>query len=475
MALLTNILSEVPISATDNEWIHRLVGDWQVISDLAFADLLLVFVTKDGRTIVAAHCRPATASTHFDDDVVGTEGDSDFSRQTCLVMSDGQVRQTSFLGTVVQLYPIRNRGGILAVLALAPFGHIDRVPNQVTSDYETITHDLIRMVGSGEFPLDGPSTGSHHGTPRVADGFVHVDADGAVQYASPNALSNFHHLGVSGSLVGRVLVESVTAVAEQNSEVDEALPGVIMGKVASLSEIESHGTIVSLRSIPLTDHGTRLGAIILCRDVTEIRRREKALMTKDAIIREINHRVKNNLQTVSGLLRLQARRAKNDDTKQALEDAQQRVSTIALVHQILSQTIDDHVKFDDVFSPILRLASDSSAPGREIHTHMDGQFGTLNSNQTTFFAIAANELITNAVKHGLPDGGNIWVHVSRADDFLQLDIEDDGIGTDPAAIGTGLGTKIIRSLVAGELHGTIHWGAREGGGTTVHVTAHIDK
>ena len=100
----------------------------------------------------------------------------------------------------------------------------------------------------------------------------------------------------------------------------------------------------------------RVGAVVLCRDVTELRRREKELQTKDATISEIHHRVKNNLQAVSALLRLQARKTKSRRGQERAEEAQRRVQTIAMVHEGLSQTADEIVDYDKVISSLLKMA-----------------------------------------------------------------------------------------------------------------------
>ena len=114
------------------------------------------------------------------------------------------------------------------------------------------------------------------------------------------------------------------------------------------TELGNAQATVILRSIPLRTAGEHTGALVLLRDVTELRRRERELVTKDATIREIHHRVKNNLQTVAALLRLQARRLDIPEGRVALEEAVRRVGAIAVVHETLSQTFDETVDFDEV-------------------------------------------------------------------------------------------------------------------------------
>src|SRR5207248_11474166 len=99
----------------------------------------------------------------------------------------------------------------------------------------------------------------------------------------------------------------------------------------------------------------RTGALVLVRDVTELRHRERELITTDATIREIHHRVKNNLQTVAALLRLQARRMDSVQGREALNEAVRRVGSIAIVHETLSQNLDERVEFDDIADRVLAM------------------------------------------------------------------------------------------------------------------------
>ena len=133
---------------------------------------------------------------------------------------------------------------------------------------------------------------------------------------------------------------------------------VVTGRAPWRTDIEARGVTVTLRTIPIRHHGERVGAIVLVRDVTEFRHQEQELITKDATIREIHHRVKNNLQTVASLLRIQSRRAQNDASRDALAQAMRRVSAIAVVHDTLSEGLSQNVDFDDVFDRVLMLIAE---------------------------------------------------------------------------------------------------------------------
>lgn len=470
------------LTAVQRDWIHQLVGDWQLIADVSFADLLLVLRVDTGSTIFVRHCRPATAGTLYPQDVVGECLPEEIASTAESSLADGRIRTACCReGLRHTLYPVTREGETLALLDVVEPGErsgADRpveYPTLGPNEYAEVAKTLLRMVTTGEFPLEGAPTGYRHGTPRMTDGFVHLDEDGVVVYASPNAISNFHRLGLSGGLVGHTLVEMITNVIEDHSSVDESLPVVAMGRAPWLTEIEVHAVSLALRAVPLRERGKRLGALVLCREVTEIRRREQELVTKDATIREINHRVKNNLQTVSALLRMQARRAPHEETRVALGEAQRRVAAIALVHQILSQSVNERARFEDVIGPLVNMASDIAATGIEVKVTVKGAFGDVGAAQTTALAVVLNELVSNAVEHGLPEGGTIEVHGERSGSHLAIEVLDDGVGIGEGGLGRGLGTSIVQTLVGGELAGTIAWSAREGGGTKVRLEMRVEE
>jgi two-component sensor histidine kinase len=288
---------------------------------------------------------------------------------------------------------------------------------------------------------------------------------------------------LTGSLIGDSLVELTSGLLEYDTTVDESMPLVLMGRAPWRTDIETSKAAISLRSIPLSNHGERIGAILLCRDVTELRRQELDLMTKDATIREIHHRVKNNLATVAALLRLQSRRLDNPEAKAALEEAMRRVSTISMVHEFLSQTLDQDVDLDEMLNRTLRLTADVASTRTSVRLVQTGSFGPIPAEHATALALVLTELVTNAVEHGFPDNresGTVWIEVNRTGQDLQVVIADDGVGMEwqPAEPGkrraeSGLGNQIVRTLVANELGGVINWKTREGGGTEVEIKSKL--
>ena len=177
---------------------------------------------------------------------------------------------------------------------------------------------------------------------------------------------------------------------------------VAAGRAPRAAEVDGNGSVVQLRAIPLIVGGTRTGALILVRDVTELRHRERELMTKDATIREIHHRVKNNLQTVAALLRLQARRLQAPEARAALDEAVRRVGSIAVVHETLSHAPDEVVDFDDIADRVAMMAGEVSAPEVRVIPKITGSFGLLPAAVATPLAMVLTELLQNALQHGFP-------------------------------------------------------------------------
>lgn len=461
----------------DIEWLHLLVGDWQLISDLAFADLVLWLPTRAGNFVAVAQARPSTGATVHYDDVVGSTAPEGLRPQLERAMADVAIqrsREPRWFGTYAvreEAVPVVHDGRPIAVVARQTNLGGVRTPSRLELNYVEAADDLLGMVARGEFPSPDSATGPRRGAPRVGDGLIRLNSEGEVLYASPNALSCFHRLGVLGSLVGESLAQVTTGLLEDHSTVDESLPLVVMGRAPWRTDVEARGVTISLRAVPLTERGKRIGAVLLCRDVSELRRRERELLTKEATIREIHHRVKNNLQTVAALLRLQARRMHSPEARAALEEAMRRVSTIALVHDTLSQALDEAVDFDELVDRSLRLAADVASGGTvPVRTVREGTFGMVPAEGATALALVLTELVTNAVEHGLAGsgGGTVEVIAERSGAHLRTTVADDGVGVDPEhGPMSGLGTQIVETLVRNELRGSIEWSPRPGSGTQV--------
>ncbi|WP_353112030.1 histidine kinase N-terminal domain-containing protein [Microbacterium sp.] len=465
----------------DVEWLHRLAGDGQLLADLASADIVMWVQTSDGSFVAVAHSRPSGAATLFYRDIVGERVRPQWRTQVQAAFDDGEIVDSASpdwfeeTPTRVRAVPIvRRHDGADAVLGVIT-RHTNlgeaRMPSRQQISFDECANDLFRMVASGEFPDLAAPTSPRRGAPRASDGLIRIDVDGITTFASPNALSAFNRMGFDDELEGESLAEVTTRLVPPSRQVDESLPVVVTGRAPWRTDIEARGVTVSLRAIPLKDHGTRIGAIVLCRDVSELRHQEQELITKDATIREIHHRVKNNLQTVASLLRIQARRTHSEEAREALTQAMRRVESIAVVHDTLASGLAQTVDFDEVFARVLKLVAEvAAAPNTRARTQSSGRFGVLPSEYATPLALALTEVVTNAVEHGLAgQEGEVTIEAHRTAENLRVIVRDTGHGLPEGRVGQGLGTQIVRTLIQGELGGTIEWKGEEGAGTEVTI------
>ncbi len=487
MPTLAELLHEhSELGPADVEWLHLLVGDWQLMSDLSFADLVLWVRSSKVSWQAVAHIRPTTGQLVFFEDQVGvraSRGRADTLEQAYSERRIVRERDTEWrddLPVREESIPVVRAGRSIGVLTRHTNLSMMRTPSRLELTYLASADALSRMVATGEFPNASAPTGLRRGSPRVGDGVVRLDYEGVISYASPNAVSAIHRLGYIGDVIGGSLAQIVTTVLRDSSPVDEGLPLVLTGRQPWRTEVGSRGAVISMRAIPLTEAGQRFGAILLVRDVSELRRREQELLTKDATIREIHHRVKNNLQSVAALLRLQARRTPDAQSRAALEEAVRRVGTIALVHDTLSQGFDETVDFDDIAQRGFRAVVEVAAYDKPIRRERTGDpFGRLRAEDATSLAMILSELIQNAIEHGLSEhGGTVAVDVRRETEGtrpprLTVTIADDGTGMAPGRRpGSGLGTQIVQSLVQ-DLQGSITWTDSEPHGTRVVFTAQL--
>ena len=479
------------LSGQDVEWLHSLVSDWQLLADLSFADLILWVPmrspedTRDSGWVAVAQMRPTTGPTSLPDDVVGTQvapGERpvlDTARVERRIHRESDPDWTSGVPVRAEAIPVTRDGRVTAVIERSTNLNGARTPSRLELTYLAGAGDLARMISEGTFPYPGQDDTTLVRSPRVGDGMLRLDAAGRVTYASPNAQSAYRRLGLQADLIGTELGSATAQLAVSGTPVDESLMLVARGRAPRETEIDVNGTVVQLRSIPLVVGGQRTGALVLVRDVTELRRRERELLTKEATIREIHHRVKNNLQTVAALLRLQARRMSAPEARAALQEAVRRVGSIAIVHETLSHAPEEIVDFDDIADRVAMMAGEVSSPEVRVTPKITGQFGMLPATVATPLAMVLTELLQNALQHGfgssrssITDAGIIEVVAARAPELLTVTVTDSGAGLPPGfdlENTKSLGLQIVRTLVEGELGGQLSLRPRTGGGTVAVV------
>ena len=460
-----------PLSADQVHRLRELVADWQLLSDLSFADLILwVPLRKDMKSwptgyVAVAHIRPTTAATLFPHDVIGEEitygarPHIDEALSSAEIVRDTQPEPMGDFMVKEETIPVIFDEHVIGVISRHRNSELMRQPSRLELNYREIAHNLYRMISEGTFPY--PDAGSlFDPAPRVGDGLIRLDVNGVVSYASPNARSAFSRLGWMSDVEGHLLGEVAQSLARVRPDAhEETIALGLTGKSLKRVEIENAGGTIDFTVLPLIKSGDRIGAIVMLNNVTELRRRERELVTKDATIREIHHRVKNNLQTVSALLRLQARRIEDPGASAALNEAVRRIASIALVHETLSSSRDSSVAFDEVLDSLVSHALELSPRMNELRIERTGKLGSLEPRIATPLALVITELIHNALEHGLAEEGlALGIHVSSNGSELSVTISDDGVGFPEGfdiSTSPNLGLQIVRTLTENELRGTL--------------------
>jgi len=478
---MTDVVPPVRRRLSDDaiEHLHSLMAGWQLIADLAFADLLLFLAVEGSESFrIVGQLRPYTARTLYPADLVGQVVEPTWHPYVERAWREGR-RQRSLEPILidaepvrVETVPVRHRGEIVAVLSVESPETPARPTGRLEASYLGAAEALLEMVADGAFPFVEATDPT--ASPRVGDGLVVLDASGRVEFASPNATSAFRRMGTNALPLGQPLPHRAAIL------VAEAMAG---GRPVE-SEIDAAGAVTDIRVVPLLRGAGRRGALVLVREATELRRRDRVISRREATIREVHHRVKNNLQTVASLLRLQARRlGDHPQAVAALEDSVRRITSIALVHETLTEEFEGAVDMADVARRIVKMLAGSL--GREdAHIELHTASVRVDAAVATPLAVVLNELVQNAVEHGLGDGrGTVTVQLHGGEDEpVVLEVHDDGerrttarpgtefgppegersLGSDPAqpavhspggSPGGGLGLRLVRALVEEELNG----------------------
>ena len=462
--------------------LHRLIASWSLLSDLAFSDLLLM-TEVDGdpdQFIVLGQMRPNNRTTLLNYDLVGTSHRIEDWPLVRRAYDSGErvVGESSVDGVERKVptwcVPVRHNGVVVAAMVRLQ-GPLRGPASLYEQSYLSVFVRLCDMVAESTFPFREDAVAGP-GLPRVGDGLILIDALGQVEFATPNAVNALHRLGIYASAEGRTFDElGVKARAIERS---------LAFGMPTLEEIDSgHDVAILVHGVPLIAQQRVTGVLVLVRDVSDLRQLNRVLLNKEAAVREVHHRVKNNLQTISSLLRLQARRSEEAETRNALHEAERRVRSIAVVHEVLSREPGEEVAFDEIVRSLVLLVEDTVLALHPVEIVVNGELGVLSTDLATPLAVALAELLTNAVEHaftewaGVDDDrvGVVTLNLYQAGGRAVAEIRDNGrgLGDDFSLESpTSLGLSIVRDLIEAQLYGEIEMhsvSATDGGGTLVRV------
>jgi two-component system, sensor histidine kinase PdtaS len=463
-----------------------LTASWSLLADLSFSDMLLMAPTvgpgdRGGRLVVLGQVRPNNRATALVDDLVGGVHDARAWPEVARSLGEGtRVEGVARVEGVdeplpVRCVPVRFDARVVAVLVRLQ-GPLLGPASLYEQAYLSIFERLCDMVSDATFPFREDGVAGP-GVPRVGDGIILIDGAGRIEFATPNATNALHRLGISTPTEGRTLPELGLRVRVVERALEFALP--------AMEEVDvGHDVAILFHCVPLLAHARVTGVVVLVRDVSDLRQLNRVVLNKEAAVREVHHRVKNNLQTISSLLRLQARRSDEPETRVALLEAERRVRSIAVVHEVLSREPGEEVVFDEIVRSLVLMVEDTVLALHPVEIVVNGELGVLSTDIATPLAVALAELLTNAVEHAFTEFddasehevGVVTLNLSRRDAQAVAEIRDNGRGLGEAFsldVPTSLGLSIVRDLIRAQLHGTIEMAsvrAADGGGTLVRVS-----
>jgi len=365
------------------------------------------------------------------------------------------------------LYPVFARRRVIAVLAVDSYWLAWERHRRRASAFQAGLVELIRMALRGE--LEGAETLTPFGE---HDGLIYVGADERVQYMSGIALSMYRRLGFRDSLVGvpvdhldpvdHALFQQTRGQRACRERQDTELGLTWVRKALPVNTMTPPGPL-ALRLSPWRRHLAGpwpFGVMILLHDATEALEAQRELESKTAMLREVHHRVKNNLQVIASLMRMQARRTESEDVREALEENINRIMSVAVVHEYLSQNAQGTINLQEVANRIVsQVQRDLVDPGRPVKFEVKGPVIWLPAERATQCALVINELVQNAIEHGIGvegAGGGIVVELGDDGERVSIRVTDDGTGLPEGfslETDAHLGLRIVQSMVERDLRG----------------------
>ena len=457
----------------DIHQIKEVADSLDLIADLMQADVFIDCPTWDrDKAVVVAHARPKNGKSLYHGTVVG-EFAIRKNEPAALRTLDVGLSTVDLMATTQEnrdvrqnVSPIKNsQGKVVACLIAETDVSADRKNLRKVSMLSKATNRLSQELVSSR--SNNQALHDH-----LTDGVLIFSPESIAVFVNPMAKKIYKKLGYMNKLEGM-------------SFSNLALEDVQFEDILEKKQITSEGVKFSNRVLNLKyalmsgqDHEPAMGAVMLINDVTDARAAEKERILKSVAIKEIHHRVKNNLQTIASLLRLQSRRIEGDCAKRAFSKSISRVLSIAATHEILAQNGMDDVELIEMFKRIMHsMAELNSDRDCKVKISIEGDSIKIDSAMATSIALVVNELVQNCLKYAFKgrSTGHIRVEVARGHVYSNIAIIDDGTGYDihQKESATSLGRRIVQRIVEERLGGSIVVESGTGG-TKVMFSFHHD-
>ncbi|MBI6545561.1 MAG: sensor histidine kinase [Cyanobacteria bacterium NC_groundwater_1444_Ag_S-0.65um_54_12] len=464
-------IAEIIHTEADRRWITNMKGHLPFLADLIPADLFICCPRNDGQLMVVAEAKPTIRESFYRRSLIGYVLPVDIAA-IYQAFRSGEITEGPS-GKVVHgqplhqmVYPMRRGRHICGVIVVErnlyeELKHTNEKRSLCRTAISRAVLTLINKTRMLDTPLPSPIL--------PGDATLLLNSSDIIVHAGHQAMLLARRFGLPEAIEGLAWQSTFPSCGE--------IRVVTSSGIFDTLELVGRKIILAICILPLDPADETVALIAILRDITELREKDRELAVKETIIREVHHRVKNNLQTIAGLLRLQMRRTNLPEVKVILSDCIDRIASIALVHEYLSHDDVGVVDLKDLAGNLLSAAMQGLAsPDIRIKARVmsPGERLTLPSAKATSTALVVNELLQNTCKHafrGRP-AGQIDLILAVAEGELVITIKDDGIGLpldfEPEGRGGHLGWQIVRTLVRDDLRGTLKIDSSSTG-TTVTV------
>lgn len=469
-----DVLRQIDVSDADRALLVKIGADLPIVADICRADLAIVCRSDERTGVVVAQGIPHSVTPLYGDDRTGAEVALSAHAETVRALQDPpkpeRVYTVSVRGATVarQLFPVWGTSGdLIAVMVSDSYWLAYERQRRRSRVFQAALTQFCHTV------LRGDLRGAQGLTPfGPHDGVVYVSAEGRIQYVSGIAASLYRQLGYRDDMVGWHIHELDTVDAEmvtralselacqENRTEQDGLTWVRRSLPVCGPDQRFWALLPGRRPRPLSRPPKPLGVLVLIHDETEALQKQRELESTQAHLREVHHRVKNNLQIIASLMRMQARRARGAEARALLEESVKRILSVAVVHEFLSLNAEGTIDLREVAHRILsQLQQGLVDPTKRIALELHGPAIWLPAERVTQCALLLNELVQNAIEHGMAhrDEGTIEVELVDAGREVTLVVSDDGEGLPPdfsLETGANLGLNIVRSMVERDLRGS---------------------
>ena len=465
------MVSQDDLSQSDIALLDKIASDLPMLADLSRADLLLYVLEAPGQVTIRSQARPHSSATLYRDERVGrSEPEDVLGRFGDLYCTTYRLTAMDVRGASVarQVVPVHNDAGqVIAMLARDAYWFAHERHRRRSRSFRKALLEFMWMVLHGRLQVaDELSPFREH------DGIMYVDAEGQIRYLSGVCAEIYRGLGYRDSLVDRhvsdlhtvdyQIVQKGMSEGEAFEESSEEGGGLYVRKVLPIiSQDLSPWGHLSRRLLPdARERWRQRGIFLLIHDATEAVRTQRELESQMAIVREVHHRVKNNLQVIASIMRMEGRRAQMEETRQALEDSVQRILSVAVVHEFLSQQAEGiTINLREVVGRIIAQVQQSLIPpDKEIEVSFSGPDIWLPAERATQCALIVNELVQNAIEHGMEfrSQGRIEVTLLDGGGSVIIEVNDNGQGLAEdfdLDVRANLGLTLVKSMVQRDLRG----------------------